>query len=352
MHTPQTQPTKTWLRALVALAIGFLVMGATAAVSHAQQPWETAAGRACFEQWIAEATERLNAHSGDAEFNSRKPWRFNEYGLLVGRGAYSNYAPDDWGRCSGNRYCYMWSLLDYTRGFGPRWPVWQAASNPPLWIPPLQSFVQECIGRNVPPTLTPPTGGNVPPTSTAPTGYTPRAGYACYGGADYPPAWRGEASCRSFGCFFGRFSLDACLALGAQKGAREVHHGNPGGGRANECWLLNSCADLRPNSDFVVYRSGGVTPVPPPISSYTKIGAFACYGSADYPPAWSGEASCRSFGCFFGRLSLDACLTLGAQKGAREVHHGNPGGGRANECWLLNSCADRRPNGDFSVFRR
>jgi hypothetical protein len=211
-------------------------MGATRSISRAQEPWETPAGSACFERWIAEATTRLNAYPGDAEFNSRKPWRFNEYGLLVGRGVFSNYAPDDWGKCGGNRYCYMWWLLDYTQGFGPRWPVWQAAA-----IPPLQSFVQACLG------------GGIPPVPTPSAGYTSRGGYACYGGADYPPGWRSEARCVDYGCLFGQFSRDECLALGARKGAGEVIHGNPGGGRSNECWLQNSCADLRPHGDFTLF---------------------------------------------------------------------------------------------------
>lgn len=90
--------------------------------------------------------------------------------------------------------------------------------------------------------------------STPPAGYIPRGGYACYGGADYPPGWRKEARCIDYGCHFGQLSRDECLALGARKGAGEVIHGNPGGGRSNECWLQNSCADLRPHGDFTLFR--------------------------------------------------------------------------------------------------
>ena len=52
----------------------------------AQQPWQTPEGRACIDRWIRNTTSRLNSYNGDTEFNSRKPWSINQYGLFVGRG--------------------------------------------------------------------------------------------------------------------------------------------------------------------------------------------------------------------------------------------------------------------------
>lgn len=78
--------------------------------------------------------------------------------------------------------------------------------------------------------------------------------YACFGGAVYPSSWQSEATCYHFGCKFGRLSRQACLALGARKGSRTVIHGNAGGGRSKECWLQQSCRDLRPHADFSLFR--------------------------------------------------------------------------------------------------
>jgi hypothetical protein len=112
----------------------------------AQSPWETSQGRACFERWIAEASGRLIAYNGDRDFNARKPWGFNQYGLLVGRGISSNYPSDNWGQVGGNRYWWMWENRDYVYGFGSRWPVWGIVG-----VPPLRDYVLRCIGTGAGP---------------------------------------------------------------------------------------------------------------------------------------------------------------------------------------------------------
>ena len=48
------------------------------------KPWETPEGRACFEQWIREAMPKMNAYNGSDDYNARKPWRINRYGILEG----------------------------------------------------------------------------------------------------------------------------------------------------------------------------------------------------------------------------------------------------------------------------
>jgi hypothetical protein len=98
---------------------------------------------------------------------------------------------------------------------------------------------------------------------------------------------------------------------------------------------------------YYVWRS-------PPTSAttYAKVGNFACFNEAEYPDSWRGEAPlCVPYGCNFGKMPEDACLTLGAGKRSKTVIHGNTGTTRANECWLQHSCGDLRPHGEFTLFR-
>ena len=90
----------------------------------------------------------------------------------------------------------------------------------------------------------------------------------------------------------------------------------------------------------------------PSAKSYARFGNFACFAEAQYPESWREDASfCASYGCSFGKLSRDACLTLGARKGSKTVIHGNADTSRADECWLQHSCGDLRSHGEFTMFR-
>jgi hypothetical protein len=90
----------------------------------------------------------------------------------------------------------------------------------------------------------------------------------------------------------------------------------------------------------------------PSAKSYARFGNFACFAEGQYPESWREDASfCTSYGCSFGKLSRDACLTLGARKGSKTVIHGNAGTSRADECWLQHSCGDLRSHGEFTMFR-
>jgi hypothetical protein len=92
-----------------------------------------------------------------------------------------------------------------------------------------------------------------PPASV--TAYAADGNFACFDKAEYPDSWRAEAPlCGPYGCNFGKMSQDACLALGARKQSNTVIHGNMGTTRANECWLQHSCGDLRPHSEFTLFR--------------------------------------------------------------------------------------------------
>jgi TIR domain len=85
--------------------------------------------------------------------------------------------------------------------------------------------------------------------------YSNAGNFACFGGAEYPDGWRGEAPlCVQYGCNFGKMSQDECLALAARKRSKTVIHGIPGTSRANECWLQDSCGDLRPHGEFTLFR--------------------------------------------------------------------------------------------------
>jgi TIR domain-containing protein len=92
-----------------------------------------------------------------------------------------------------------------------------------------------------------------PPMSA--TTYSKVGYFACFGGAEYPDAWRREAPlCTSYGCLFGKMSQAACLTLGAKKGSKTVIHGYKGTSRADECWLQDTCGDLRPHNEFTLFR--------------------------------------------------------------------------------------------------
>jgi hypothetical protein len=87
------------------------------------------------------------------------------------------------------------------------------------------------------------------------TTYSKVGNFACFNEAAYPDSWREEATlCTAYGCNFGKMSQPACLTLGASKRSRTVIHGNTSTTRANECWLQNSCVDLRSHGEFTLFK--------------------------------------------------------------------------------------------------
>ncbi|MFQ5858678.1 MAG: hypothetical protein ACE5LU_24010 [Anaerolineae bacterium] len=132
-------------------------------------PWDTPAGQNCFEQWIREAMSRLNAYDGDDEFNGRKPWRINRYGVLEGNpqtGPTSVAAPDNFAEYNYNRYWWMWDQYPAESISDWRLPEWRAAQ-----VPPLRAYVRNCVGKAGG------TGGEVSPGSTG-TSSVPGGGVA------------------------------------------------------------------------------------------------------------------------------------------------------------------------------
>ena len=83
--TPPTAPT-------VSQVTGQILSNSCPGLSG--NPWDTAVGQNCFEQWISDVTSRLNAYDGDKNFNADKPYSINRYGVTEGNSMHSAYAPD------------------------------------------------------------------------------------------------------------------------------------------------------------------------------------------------------------------------------------------------------------------
>lgn len=143
--------------------------GVSVAPGSSAAPWDTAAGQNCFERWIREATARLNAYNGTDDFNARKPWSINEFGLIEGNpqfGPTSVAAPDNFGAYNNNKYWYMWDGFPQDSVWDYKDENWQGAQ-----VPPLRAFVLRCLaetGSNISdPTGSPFTPG-ITPLSTIP----------------------------------------------------------------------------------------------------------------------------------------------------------------------------------------
>ncbi len=101
---------------------------------------------------------QLNTYNGSAEFNGRKPWAINQYGILVGRGIRSNYEPDDWATYDRNRYAYIWGHYKSNPDLGWRRAEWNRAG-----VPRMESFIRQCLADAASIQPAPPSGGACPP---------------------------------------------------------------------------------------------------------------------------------------------------------------------------------------------
>ncbi|MCB1496305.1 MAG: hypothetical protein KDJ86_10995 [Bauldia sp.] len=97
-------------------------------------------GRTCTDQWIAEATRRLNIHDGGPRYNARKPWSVNQYGIVVGKGIESAYEPDDWAEKGGTRETWMWA----TYSNEAEYPFGGMVGN--ARVPGYRWFMRQCLG--------------------------------------------------------------------------------------------------------------------------------------------------------------------------------------------------------------
>jgi hypothetical protein len=134
-----------WLRPLgvvvLVLAIANPALAQTGGAGT--EPWETAVGQACFERWISEVVVLVNTYDGDDEYNDRKPWSINQYGILEGNaqfGPTSVAAPDNFWRYGNNKHWWMWA--HYPVSYSWQWPTapWRGAE-----VPPLRPYVLSCI---------------------------------------------------------------------------------------------------------------------------------------------------------------------------------------------------------------
>ena len=354
------------------LVIAILLIVLVPSPAEGQNPWEDTWGPYCFELWITDATNRLNAENGDDEFNSRKPWRFNQYGMFLGRNSWSNYEPDNWGQFGGNKYWWMWA--HYT-GYNPvtGWnnPIWQSAE-----VPILRVFVPECIefmqSQSAPPTPPPPGPGGlrVPP---APVGIP--AGSSLGLGNIWddlsPGGWSGTYTRRGNSDTFDalwthpQFGTVTATLTVARSGStvyvrRTDTSGPQAGGSCNFMGTLSADERSITGEASCEWAFG---PMPWVVSirgveggdsgsGYDRVGGYACWGGATYDPAWvDAGATCDPRGCYIAVLGREACLAIGAERGATMVIHGNPGGARPNECWIQNSCGRRGESQDFTMFQ-
>ena len=68
--------------------LGLIVFSIPLESLHGDEtPWRTAQGRQCIEQWMQLVETQINASDLGPNSNLRKPWRFNKYGILLGRKA-------------------------------------------------------------------------------------------------------------------------------------------------------------------------------------------------------------------------------------------------------------------------
>ncbi len=139
-----------WLKVTCALLLLFLIVVVAhgeIATAQTANPWDTPAGQVCFERWISESMAKLNAYDGGSEFNGRKPWSINRYGVLEGNpqfGPRSVAAPDNFPQYDYNKYWWMWDQYIPTGPLGTwRWPEWNGAG-----VAPLRPFVLSCIAAS------------------------------------------------------------------------------------------------------------------------------------------------------------------------------------------------------------
>ncbi len=104
------------------------------------EPCDTPKGQACLEEWIALFARLANGYDGSDDYNGRKPWSINRYGLMQGgtaAGPFSAFAPDDFPQYRNNRCHWMWGHPD----------IYTASPFPEAGVPDLQPYIESCMNR-------------------------------------------------------------------------------------------------------------------------------------------------------------------------------------------------------------
>ena len=123
--------------------LGLIVFSIPLESLHGDEtPWRTAQGRQCIEQWMQLVETQINASDLGPNSNLRKPWRFNKYGILLGRKSSSAYAPDDFNRYE-NIHHYVWTQY-YRKGsyWGPSRPLFRRSN-----VPCCREYVRQCLNQ-------------------------------------------------------------------------------------------------------------------------------------------------------------------------------------------------------------
>lgn len=121
----------------------FLSMNILTLSQGNETPWRTAQGRACIDAWMQDTVSRLNSTDLGENYNSSKPWRFNQYGLLLGRTSYSNYKPDFFDNYENVQHL-VWA--SYNRNsYSGLWTGSHSFLNRAN-IPSCQDYVRNCLG--------------------------------------------------------------------------------------------------------------------------------------------------------------------------------------------------------------
>lgn len=150
MKTSKTAFSRKGIGVLCGIVLIFGLFSGIGAQNNT--PWRTAQGRACIDAWMRDTIQKLNSTDLGKNYNTSKPWRFNKYGLLMGRSMRSNYAPDLFSRYEGMHH---WVWAHYNRGANGYWSGSLAFLNRAN-IRSCKSYVNACLGRNRPTPPNPP----------------------------------------------------------------------------------------------------------------------------------------------------------------------------------------------------
>jgi hypothetical protein len=113
-----------------------------------ETPWRTPEGRACIREWMNLTIAWLNASDLGKDFNDRKPWRFSQYGVLLGKDSWTNAAPDLFSRYENTEH---WVWAHYNRNAAGLWTgsygFFERSTVP---IPSCSVYTRACINGNSP----------------------------------------------------------------------------------------------------------------------------------------------------------------------------------------------------------
>jgi hypothetical protein len=133
---------RIWLSLIFILAMNGV------AFSQDETPWRTVEGRACIREWMQVTLSRLNSSDLGAGFNERKPWRFNPYGVLLGKQSWTNAAPDLFDRYDNTEH---WVWAHYNRNAAGLWTgSYSFFEKSTIPILSCKVYTSDCLMRNAP----------------------------------------------------------------------------------------------------------------------------------------------------------------------------------------------------------